>query len=55
MPAWLCISGIFAWDLSQAWFRPGGAVDSAGHVGGILAGLLFWRFRLRGKTISRFY
>ncbi|SPO41861.1 related to PCP1 - mitochondrial serine protease [Pseudozyma flocculosa] len=48
VPAWLCVSGIFAYDLYQAAITPGGQVDGAGHVGGILSGLLFWRFGLRG-------
>ncbi|KDN39545.1 rhomboid-domain-containing protein [Tilletiaria anomala UBC 951] len=51
IPAWACISGIFVWDLSQAWFRPGGPIDSAAHIGGILAGVLFWRFKLKGHRV----
>ncbi|POY74586.1 hypothetical protein BMF94_2347 [Rhodotorula taiwanensis] len=42
VPAWLCVSGIFAWDLYNGLFRRGGMTDSAGHVGGMLAGVLFF-------------
>ncbi|GAA6063385.1 hypothetical protein JCM10212_001484 [Sporobolomyces blumeae] len=42
VPAWLCVSGIFAWDLFNAMSRRGGMTDSAGHVGGIASGLLFF-------------
>ncbi|GAA5858174.1 hypothetical protein JCM1840_001071 [Sporobolomyces johnsonii] len=48
VPAWLCVSGIFAWDLYGAMTRRGGMVDSAGHVGGITAGILFF-LRLIGR------
>lgn len=50
-PAWAVVSGIFAWDLWHAARLPGGQIDSAGHVGGILAGILFWRFGLRGVRL----
>lgn len=50
-PAWACVSGIFAWDLWHAAKTPKGRTDSAGHVGGILAGILFWRFGLRGVRL----
>lgn len=50
-PAWACVSGIFAWDLYHAAGTPKGRTDSAGHVGGILAGILFWRFGLRGVRL----
>ncbi|SJX62505.1 related to PCP1-mitochondrial serine protease [Sporisorium reilianum f. sp. reilianum] len=50
-PAWLCVSGIFAWDLWHAAGTPKGRTDSAGHVGGILAGIAFWRFGLRGVRL----
>lgn len=39
LPAWAMIGGIFAYDAYGAIFRPGSGTDSAGHVGGILAGL----------------
>ncbi|GAA5996649.1 rhomboid family intramembrane serine protease [Rhodotorula paludigena] len=42
VPAWLCVSGIFVWDLYNGFIRRGGMTDSAGHVGGVLAGLLFF-------------
>lgn len=48
VPAWACVSGIFAWDVAQAVLNPGQRTDSAGHIGGVLAGILFWRFGLKG-------
>ncbi|RSH93830.1 hypothetical protein EHS25_006479 [Saitozyma podzolica] len=39
MPAWAMVGGIFAYDAYSAIFRPESGTDSAGHVGGILAGL----------------
>lgn len=51
-PAWAVVSGIMAWDLWHAAKTPGGATDSAGHVGGILGGILFWKFGLRGVRIQ---
>ncbi|SNX85522.1 related to PCP1 - mitochondrial serine protease [Melanopsichium pennsylvanicum] len=51
-PAWACVTSIFAWDLWHAANMPGGKTDSAGHLGGILAGILFWRFGLRGVRIQ---
>ncbi|PWN46680.1 rhomboid-domain-containing protein [Violaceomyces palustris] len=51
-PAWACVTGFFAWDLySASVHSKNSKVDSAGHVGGILAGLLFWRFGLKGIRI----
>ncbi|KAF6767600.1 Peptidase S54, rhomboid domain protein [Kalmanozyma brasiliensis GHG001] len=50
-PAWACVTGIFAWDLWHASRTPKGRTDSAGHVGGILAGIAFWRFGLRGVRL----
>jgi len=38
MPAWVLIGGIFAWDAYSAVFAPS-TTDSAGHVGGLAAGL----------------
>lgn len=51
-PAWVVVPGIVGWDFYSAWFRPGGATDSAGHLGGALAGVLFWRFRLGGARFK---
>lgn len=48
LPAWACVSGIFAWDVAQAVLNPGQRTDSAGHIGGVMAGILFWRFGLKG-------
>ncbi|GAA5925612.1 rhomboid family intramembrane serine protease [Sporobolomyces koalae] len=42
VPAWLCVSGLFAWDFYNATSRRGGMTDSAGHVGGIASGLMFF-------------
>ncbi|UZJ53923.1 hypothetical protein CBS101457_003243 [Exobasidium rhododendri] len=58
-PAWAVVPGIIAWDLFSAVAKPGqatsffssGIIDSAGHVGGAVAGVLFWRYYLRGLRI----
>lgn len=51
VPAWMCVSGLLSYDLWKTWTNPEGSrEDAAGHVSGILAGLLFWRFRLRGRV-----
>jgi membrane associated rhomboid family serine protease len=54
-PAYIVVPGILAYDFYSALVRPGqpglflpGIVDSAGHLGGAGAGVLFWRFYLRG-------
>lgn len=68
-PAWLCVSGLFAYDAYSGTFfvlfhdyqllirfpahrvfgtalsRTGGKTDSAGHAGGVIAGLLFFARR----------
>jgi membrane associated rhomboid family serine protease len=57
MPAWVLIGGMFAYDGYSAFFRPGSGTDSAGHVGGIMAGLgaaLLARRRGMGGGIGRF-
>lgn len=46
-PAWAVVGGIFAYDAYRAAMTPLIRVDAAGHVGGILTGLLFWRFKLK--------
>ncbi|PWY97453.1 rhomboid-domain-containing protein [Testicularia cyperi] len=50
-PAWAVVGGIFAYDAFRSFAEPGIRTDTAGHVGGILTGLLFWRFGLRGIRI----
>ena len=46
-PAWLCVGGLFAWELWSASFpRPHQQTDAVGHVGGLVAGFLFARFGL---------
>lgn len=51
MPAWACIGGIACFDVYNAVTRRFSSLDSAGHVGGLTAGALYWfmrtRFRLR--------
>ncbi|GAA6034065.1 hypothetical protein JCM8097_000674 [Rhodosporidiobolus ruineniae] len=42
VPAWLCVGGLFAWDLYSGLARTGGTTDSMGHVGGAIAGALFF-------------
>ncbi|KAL7424318.1 hypothetical protein Q5752_001908 [Cryptotrichosporon argae] len=49
MPAWLFVGGIFAWDLFSAFGRPNSGVDSAGHVGGIIAGVAAAALLRRGR------
>lgn len=48
VPAWLCVSGIFAWDFYGALKRRGGMTDSAGHMGGVLAGVAYF-LRMRSR------
>ncbi|GAA5988448.1 hypothetical protein JCM11641_005346 [Rhodosporidiobolus odoratus] len=47
VPAWLCVGGLFAWDLWNGLGRRGGTVDSMGHVGGAIAGALFFLRKIR--------
>ncbi|KAM0753091.1 rhomboid-domain-containing protein [Meredithblackwellia eburnea MCA 4105] len=47
-PAWAVVSGLFLWDAYSSFNRRGGRTDSAGHVGGIAAGLL-WFLRRVGR------
>ncbi|BGP16302.1 hypothetical protein JCM10213_006459 [Rhodosporidiobolus nylandii] len=42
VPAWLCVGGLFAYDLYGGLMRTGGTTDSMGHVGGAIAGALFF-------------
>ncbi|PWN29587.1 rhomboid-domain-containing protein [Jaminaea rosea] len=51
VPAWLAMTGIFAWDFYQAVYEGGGKTDNAGHVGGVLTGLAYYFLRLRGRGI----
>ncbi|CAE6353425.1 unnamed protein product [Rhizoctonia solani] len=53
VPAWLCVSGIFAWDLYGSLRRRGGMTDSAGHVGGVLAGVAYFLRMRRGFGLRR--
>lgn len=41
VPAWLAVGGIFAYDLYSSIRSPYALTDSAGHIGGILAGVAF--------------
>ncbi|PKI82864.1 rhomboid protease [Malassezia vespertilionis] len=48
LPAWVCLSGILGWEMYAASYPPKDRhIDSVGHVGGLLSGLLFARFYLR--------
>ncbi|GAA5856724.1 hypothetical protein JCM8547_008809 [Rhodosporidiobolus lusitaniae] len=53
VPAWLCVGGLFAWDLYGGLTRAGpaggmgGTTDSMGHVGGMIAGALFFLRKMR--------
>ncbi|KAJ3521380.1 hypothetical protein NM688_g9023 [Phlebia brevispora] len=42
VPAWLCVSGLFAWDAYSAVTDKRIQTDSAGHVGGVLAGIAYF-------------
>lgn len=48
MPAWVAVGGIFAYDLYLSISTPNAKTDSAGHIGGILAGIAFALVR-RGR------
>ncbi|KAG8895013.1 NuA4 histone acetyltransferase subunit [Tulasnella sp. 403] len=41
MPAWACVGGFALWDLYGALTNPARTVDSAGHLGGLLGGVLY--------------
>ncbi|WVQ78442.1 hypothetical protein IAT38_000528 [Cryptococcus sp. DSM 104549] len=40
MPVWVAIGGLFAYDLYGAILQPFSGTDSAGHIGGIVYGLM---------------
>ncbi|KAF7800017.1 hypothetical protein EIP86_011260 [Pleurotus ostreatoroseus] len=42
MPAWLCVSGLFLYDAYSSVYERGGSTDTAGHVGGVLAGAAYF-------------
>ncbi|KAH9007083.1 rhomboid-domain-containing protein [Lactarius hatsudake] len=47
MPAWACIGGIACFDVYNAFTRQFPSLDSAGHVGGLAGGALYWVLRTR--------
>jgi len=47
MPAWACIGAIACFDVYNAFTRRFPTLDSAGHVGGLTAGALYWIMRTR--------
>ncbi|KAJ3045460.1 hypothetical protein HK097_001191 [Rhizophlyctis rosea] len=47
VPAWAAIGGFFCWDLWRSVKGSTGLTDSAGHVGGAVAGLAYWWYRFR--------
>ncbi|KAJ2802859.1 hypothetical protein H4R20_003117 [Coemansia guatemalensis] len=47
MPAWLAASGFMVWDIWRLVNAHRTRVDGAGHLGGALAGLGYYWFRLR--------
>lgn len=51
VPAWAIMVGYLAYDGWMAIRARGGRTDSAGHLGGLLTGILYWlsRGRLRGR------
>lgn len=46
-PAWLCISGVFIWDGVSALTGARQGTDTAGHIGGICGGVLYYLLRVR--------
>ncbi|KJA21675.1 hypothetical protein HYPSUDRAFT_140292 [Hypholoma sublateritium FD-334 SS-4] len=49
VPAWLAVSGLFSYDLYSTMNGTSGQTDTVGHVGGVIAGILYFaarRFRL---------
>ncbi|KAF9263677.1 rhomboid-domain-containing protein [Marasmius fiardii PR-910] len=42
VPAWILVSGLFAYDLYGTINRSGSGVDTAGHVGGTIGGVLYY-------------
>ncbi|GBE79270.1 predicted protein [Sparassis crispa] len=49
IPAWAFVTGIFLWDGFSAVYEKRSGVDTAGHIGGILAGIAYYlrlRYRL---------
>ncbi len=46
VPAWLFVSGVFAFDLWTGLTDRKTTTDSAGHVSGILAGIFYFLFGL---------
>jgi len=49
VPAWAFVTGILAWDGYSALYEKRSGTDTAGHVGGILAGIAYYirlRYRL---------
>ncbi|KDR74534.1 hypothetical protein GALMADRAFT_250548 [Galerina marginata CBS 339.88] len=49
VPAWLAVSGFFAYDLYSTMSNKNGTTDTVGHIGGILAGIGYFfirRFRV---------
>ncbi|KAI0269242.1 hypothetical protein BC834DRAFT_619780 [Gloeopeniophorella convolvens] len=50
MPAWACIGGIACFDVYNAITHRVRGLDSAGHVGGLTAGALYWFMRTRFRV-----
>ncbi|TFY52391.1 hypothetical protein EVJ58_g10044 [Rhodofomes roseus] len=44
IPAWAFVTGIFLWDGYSAMTDKRNGTDAAGHIGGILAGLAYYRY-----------
>jgi len=45
IPAWLIVSGIFAYDSYTTIKDTSGSTDSVGHIGGLLAGVGYFLAR----------
>ncbi|KAI0254298.1 hypothetical protein BJV78DRAFT_1152427 [Lactifluus subvellereus] len=51
MPAWACMGSIACFDVYNAFTRQFPSLDSAGHVGGLTAGALYWIMRTRFRLL----
>ncbi|KAI0301799.1 hypothetical protein B0F90DRAFT_1816700 [Multifurca ochricompacta] len=51
MPAWACIGSIACFDVYNALTRRFSSLDSAGHVGGLTAGAIYWIMRTRFRLL----
>ncbi|TPX55804.1 hypothetical protein PhCBS80983_g05017 [Powellomyces hirtus] len=53
VPAMVGIGGFVLYDIYRSYTGTSGRVDSAGHIGGAVAGLAYWYLKIRGRGIGR--